>query len=554
MRVADYIAQFLVDRQIRHVFGFQGSAILRMLHSMLETGRIRYIQNYHEQAASFCADSYARISGRTGVAIATSGPGAVNLIGGIVNSYYDSIPCMFFTGQDYVSNIMKGENVRTNGFQDMDIVSMVKPVTKYARTITDETLIRYELEKAYFLAHSGRPGSVLLDIPIDIQFKEIQPDRLTGFYPQDIDYPCSEIPQVMDLIKKAEKPLILAGGGIRASGSYDVFRKFFVSSGISVVTTLNGIDSCSSSIGFAGLHGNTAANLAVLNADLLLVLGSRLGQRQVGKEKSKYTKAKIIHVDIDHSEFNRSVDEDFSIFCDLRIFLNEMLTTAVRTDFPEYRDWKTQIKHWETEYEDNVCVNSSIMDPVRVVRKLWKLFDDNAIVTCDIGQNQMWAAQGNRITENQRMIHASGYGPMGYSLPAAVGARIAAPHRQVIGMMGDGGLQMNLQELLLIGQNQINIKVLVFNNNTLGLIRETQERYFNSEFPGTNPDDFVCCNLAGAAETFNLDYAEISSLDDVPAVSSVLNSSRPALVDIKIDMDARCLNRYDDFQALGIYD
>jgi acetolactate synthase I/II/III large subunit len=551
MNVAEYIAQFLISKNVKHVFGFQGGAILKLIDAFSETNKISYVQNYHEQASSFSADAYSKITGNIGVAIATSGPGAINLIGGIVNSFLDSTPCLFFTGQDYTYNIKKPEDVRSNGFQDLDIVSMLKPVTKYAKTIYDENSIKYELEKAFFLATSGRPGSVVLDIPVDIQFKEVDINNLNGFTPPiTVTYELDKVHNVISMIREAKRPVILAGGGIRIAGAQDMFKQFVDLVKIPVVATLNGLDAYNDTLGFTGLFGNSYSNLTILNSDLLLVLGARLGQHHVGKVKKNYTKAKVIHIDIDKSEFNRALDEDLSIYSDLKSFLTNIIKELSNTELPNIQKWYKQIEFWAEKYAENTHINKDGIDPVKFVESVTTFFDNDTIMTADVGQNQMWVAQGVKIRNNQRLLNSTGFGSMGYSLPAAIGAKIAKPKNQVIAFTGDGGLQMNIQELLFVGQKQLDIKIIVFNNNTLGLIRETQKRYFDSKYYGTNPNEFVCADLCMLAKTYGLKYIEVNSLDDLLKVEESLKDKSPYLIEVKISINSKTLNRNDDFKNI----
>ena len=298
--VAGYIAKFLKEKRVNHIFGFQGSAMLKMLDEIVGEG-IEYIQNFNEQASGFGADAYARING-IGAAIATSGPGAVNLIGGIANAYFDSVPVMFITGQDYSSGILANNGARQNGFQDMGIVSMVKPITKYAVLLEKPENIRYELEKAYYYAITDRKGAVLIDVPIDVQFKEIDETSLKGFQKSDKKVSDYKIDKVISLLKKSKRPVILAGGGIRCANTVNELKKFVNESKIPVVTTLNGIDVLEDIVGFSGLYGNSEANLAIKNADLIIALGARFSLKQIGKKKEQYNiDAKIIHVDIDEA-------------------------------------------------------------------------------------------------------------------------------------------------------------------------------------------------------------------------------------------------------------
>jgi acetolactate synthase-1/2/3 large subunit len=551
MLVAEYIAQFLVEKNIKHIFGYPGSAMLKVLHSIINTNEIEYVQNYHEQASSFAADAYARVTGDIGVAIATSGPGAINLISGICSAYFDSVPCLFLTGQDHAMALKKNSGVRSNGFQDLDIVTMVKHVTKYASTIKKPDQIRYEMEKAYYLATSGRPGSVLLDIPIDIQFKEIDINKLKGFKTPQKSLKPAKSTGVASHIKKSKRPVILVGGGVRISGAQQIFKQFVDLVKIPVVSTLNGLDVYPNTFGFAGIYGNSYSNLAVLNSDLLIVLGSRLGKHHVGKNKENYTKAKIIHVDIDKSELNRSLGADLTIHSDLKSFLTTIMQELRRNELPDFKEWHKQIEFWSKKYKKNTHNNKVGVDPVEFIELVTDLFEDDAVMTSDIGQNQMWVAQGVKIKNNQRLLNSSGLGPMGYSLPAAIGAKIARPKNQVFAFMGDGGLQINVQELHFIGQKELDIKIIVFNNNTLGMIRETQEKHYNAQYYGTNPSEFTCTDLRLLARAYNLKYVEIKRLQDVKKIKKSLTNKKPCLIDVKISLDSKCLNRYDDLKKIS---
>lgn len=546
MNVAEYITNFLIKNKIKHIFGFQGGAILKLVDTMVESGEIEYVQNYHEQASAFCADAYSRVTGNIGAAIATSGPGATNLITGIANAYFDSIPTLFITGQDYTTNIKKPGNARQDGFQEVDIVSMVKPITKYAVTIMNAEDLRYEFEKAIYFAKSGRPGAVLIDIPIDIQFKEIEEDKLKSFILPIEGYNSNGIEEVIETLKNAKRPVILVGGGVRLSDSISDFEKFINKTKIPVVSTLNALDCYDDAYSFSGLYGNTHSNIIINNSDVILVLGSRLGLRQVGKFRENYTSAKIIQVDIDINERNRSLNTDLFIHDNLKHFLLELNNKIAKQAFPDYSNWIKKADEWKDDYSKNTYVNNEGIDPVEFVSKVSGFFADNAIVTSDVGQNQMWIAQGFCPQKNQRLLNSSGHGAMGFSLPAAIGAKIASPDSQVIAFMGDGGLQMNMQELLTISHRNLNIKCIVLNNNTLGMMKEVQSRYFDSRFYGADEKDFVCADLKLLASTFKIDYMKISEEFEVSKIKEVLENDKPSLIDLRISSNSKLLNRYDE--------
>lgn len=546
MNVAAYLAKFLVEKNVRYVFGFQGGAILKLLDEMIATGAIQYVQNYHEQASAFAADACSRITGNIGVAIATSGPGATNLITGIANAQLDSVPAMFITGQDYTANITANSGTRQNGFQDLDIVSLVKPITNYAVMLTDPKRVRYELEKAYWYATAGRPGAVLVDIPIDVQFMEIDPEELQGFVPKEVKAEPLDIMPVIKAIGKAKRPVILVGGGVHSAKAERTVKDFITLTKIPVVSTANGLDSAEGGFGFAGLHGHTYANLAVQNADLLIALGVRFGQRQVGKEPSAYTHAKVIHIDIDRNELSRIFPYEIAIQSDLKIFLEQINRGLAGVALPDFSGWIGKISEWKQKYHSNVYINKKGLDPVKAVEKITSMCADDAVFTSDVGQNQMWVAQGFQMQGMRRLLNSCAHAAMGYSLPAAVGVKTVCPRKQVICFTGDGGLQMNLQELIFVGHRRVGIKCIVFNNGTLGMMREVQLRYFQGHYYGSNRNEFICCNLQKVADTFGLGYRCIGSLDAIDSLNEVLSDENPYIIELPLELDSLLTNRYDE--------
>jgi acetolactate synthase-1/2/3 large subunit len=557
MNVAEYIARFLVERNVRHAFGFQGGAIMKVIEEMVATGQIEYVQNYHEQASAFCADAYARVTGGVGLAVATSGPGATNLVTGIANAQLDSIPTLFITGQDYTAHVTRKNDARTNGFQDLDIVNVVKPITKYAVLVTDETRIRHELEKAYWLATSSRPGAVLLDIPIDIQFKDVEPRLLDGFSAPVERASELATAEVVSRLVRAKRPVIVIGGGVRIAHAEDEIRELAAATNIPVVCTANGLDVVEGNYGFAGLHGNTFANLAVQNADLLLAFGVRFGQQHVGKSQETYTRATVVHVDIDRNELGRIFEQEIAIEANIKEYLPALTKALEDTALANFDSWHTTIRNWVAKYQCNAYLNKEGLDPVRAVEAMLPLLSDHAILTNDVGQNQMWVDQGFRVRGRQRLLNSCGLGSMGYSLPAAIGAKTACPDRQVIAFMGDGGLQMNLQELILVGQRRLGIKCIIFDNNTLGLMREKQRRYYRGHYHGANPPEFVCANLAKLAEAFGLGYRRVEALADIHGLQDMLDDDLPYIVDLIIPFDSVLSNRSDEapfFEAERIRD
>ena len=544
MTVSDYIAFFLVSKGVKHIFGFQGSAMLKMLDSIEKTKSISYIQNYNEQASAFCAGAYARVTNNIGIALATSGPGATNLITGIADAFCDSVPVLFLTGQERISLIKTRGKARQNGFQDVDIVSMVKPVTKYAVLLDDPENIRYELEKAFYLATSGRKGPVLIDVPLDIQFMKVDENIIRPFYissKETQDLSC--LSEIVIKIKKAKRPLILAGGGVRSSGTENLLQDFCKKTNIPVVTTLNGRDVCTHALGFAGLYGNTVANLALLNADLLLVFGARMASQHTGKERQSYNvNGEIIRIDIDRYEFGHSfIKEDISIPCDLNSFFEKILPLI---DHTEFKTWNEKISLWNKLYSDQLSNTRKDMNPIKVIRCVLEKIAQNAVVTVDVGENQMWVAQAFKSGKNTRFLSSSGFGSMGFSLPAAIGASFVSD--QIIAFTGDGGLQMNLQELNTLSLLRRNVKCFVFNNGCLGLMRSIQKKFYNSRFYGNTSEVFSCPDLRKLASVYNIKFICVKTDGDLKKIDQVLCNDEPWLVEVKIDPEIRAMNRYDD--------
>ena len=541
MTVAEYVVKFLEEHGVRHVFGYPGGAVLKIIDALAANKNIEYVQNYHEQASSFCADAYSRVSGNIGVALATSGPGATNLITGIANAQLDSIPVLFITGQEFSSRIKKNEEVRSHGFQDLDIVSVVKPITKYSTIIMDCKKIAYELEKAFFIAKSGRPGAVLIDIPIDVQFELIDTERLVHFeIPEDCipNVDTDVVSKFINMVTSAKRPVILGGGGINIAGAHNEFNDFVKKTNIPVVLTLNGLDVYKDYYGFSGLYGNTWANLAVYHADLLIVLGARLGQHQVGKLKSEYSNAKVIHVDIDSFELGRALLEDLSIQANLNIFLSQINAALKDKTMPIFKEWHLKLDLWRLAYlaedvEENKCKGEDL-SPIHLIQEATKFLDENAVVTADVGQNQMWVAQAFRPSGSQRLLNSSGLGSMGYGLPAAIAAKICMPKASVVAFMGDGGFQINMQELQFITLHKLDIKIFVFNNGVLGLIKSSQDKYFEGRSAGCEYPNFGCPNLKIISEAYQLGYYKIASKSDMSNLEIAMLTTGPVLIEVAV--------------------
>jgi len=543
MQLAEYLAKKLKKIGVTHVFGYPGSAVLNIIEKIGKTDGIEYVQNYHEQASAFAADAYARYTGKLGVALATSGPGATNLVTGIANAHLDSVPVLFITGQENTRFIDFSSRARSCGFQDLDIVQIVKPITKFATTITSAADFPAILEHALTVAVSGRPGAVLLDIPIDLQFQEIAvaEDELAGetgiasYRAQDEPLRSQDrsgdLQALHDAIARAARPVCLLGGGVRIAGACEPVRAFLASTRIPFVSTLNGLDAQDGGLGFAGVYGTPLANYAIHHADLLIAFGARFGMHHVGKNVSQYTNAKVIHVDIDAGELNRVFADSLAIRDDLSFFVAAYNQRYFDDPNPDFSGWLAELE--QVRKARSGAMLEGFDSPVEPLRKILGLLNDSAVVSGDVGLNQMWLAKAYRQQGNRRLLNSTGLGAMGYAIPAALGVKVADPQRQVVAVLGDGGLYMNLQELLFIAHHGLGVKMVVLNNATLGMIRKVQDRFYDGSGIGTSDRHFTQTSLAALAAGFGISYCAYPS-DDL-TLQQALNDPFPCLIEIAVD-------------------
>ncbi len=543
MKVAEYIAEYLKQKGVKHIFGYQGGGILPFIHAINKTEGITYIQNYHEQAAGFAADGYSRINNNLGVALATNGPGATNLVSAIANAFFDYCPCLFITGQVNVSDINTKNSIRQNGFQEVNTVSMVKSLTKYSKTITDVRYIRYELDKAITIAQSCPKGAVLLDIPLNIQNAEIEPENLKKYCPKKHKTKKFPLNNFIRLLEKSQRPLILAGGGLK--NSRNEFEKFIEITGIPRVSTLCALDIYSeNNYGFCGLFGNTYSDIAINKTDLLIVMGSRLSKRQIGIKEKYAPNAKIIQIDINKSELNRVLKNTLTIQADIKDFLNTFLEKFSNKTFPKYKKWVEFLENTKKQYYNSIELNK-LNKPVEIVRTISSYVNSEANIIFDVGQNQMWCSQGFIAKKGQHILTSAGLGCMGYSLPAAIGAYYAN-FNNTIAFCGDGGFQMNIQELQFISSTQIPVKCIVFNNQSLGMIQEVQMKFQNQEYYGTKIG-YSTPDIKKLAQCYGINYILINRIEDLQLLKNTINDKLPYLIEIKLNENpTRLLNQYDE--------
>ena len=506
MKASDYIAKFFYDKGIEFNYVFTGGAIAHIIdscwkiHERSNSKLLKPICVLHEQAGSMAMDAYSRFSGKPGLMMVTSGPGATNLLTGIACSYYDSIPGIYITGQVRTWELSK-QNQRQLGFQETDIVNMVKGITKYSKQITKINNIPEELEKAYLISTTGRPGPVLLDIPMDIQWSKIQNIRRNRnkikntIIKKKINI--IKLNEVIKLIKNSSKISILCGGGVRHSKSEKLFKEFAEKLNAPVFTTYSGKECFPNDhslyAGMTGTMGHKPSNKNINQSDLLFVIGSRLSWRQVRSTPKEFAKkSKIIHVDIDKGEINQKIKTKYGFDIDAKVFLKAILSKINNSKITKSDYWKKKCVDDFLDYrfyKEKDILTMDKVNPYFFFEKLSKLMGNHDVIIPDTGQNVMWTMQEIRIRKHQRLLTSWGHSPMGYSLPASMGiAAIKNIKGNVICIIGDGGMQLNIQELQTIKNYKYKIKIFILNNHSLGAIKDFNRDNLDGRMYGTNTE------------------------------------------------------------------
>lgn len=543
MKSSDYIVQFFEQHNVDTIFGYIGGMITHLVDSIDRNPNVRYVQTYHEQTAAIAAEGYAIERDGIGVALSTSGPGATNMITGIADAYFDSIPVVYITGQVNSYEYKYDKPIRQQGFQETDIISMVKPVTKYAVLVDKIENLRYELEKAVSMATEGRKGPVVLDIPMDIQRQEINPEELRAFLPNKITKNAVNTEDIISIINKSERPMLLLGGGCQDKETKRLISDFISKNPMPVITSLMGkgvIDETYSNyMGLVGSYGNRCANMAVTNADLLIVLGSRLDTRQTGaKIDSFLPDSTIIHVDIDNNELEcHRISKQIKVNASVCDFL-ESINSAI-TPSSHYLKWDTYLQSIKSTYSQKKEVERFVENkmPYLYMEYINDMMNPGDIVTSDVGQNQMWAAQSLNLKEGQTYLTSGGLAPMGYSMPSAIGCAFSNSDRQIFSIVGDGGFHMSLQALPLIAQYNLNIKVCVMNNQALGMITQFQHLYFDDRMAGTVCNGgYYSPDIETLAKAYGIEYFVISenNIKD-QELKAKITMTRCCLVEFKMD-------------------
>jgi len=520
MKLSDYMVSYFESQGITTIFGYIGGMITHLVDSIASNQHVQFVQTYHEQTAAFAAEGYARESGKFGVAISTSGPGATNMMTGIADAFFDSVPVIYITGQVNTYEYKYEKPIRQQGFQEADIISIVKPITKYAKLIDKAEDIRYELEKAVYIATHGRKGPVLLDIPMNIQRTDIDSNHLNGYISKKENIKKTNIDNILSLISKAKRPMLLLGAGCLNENTDKLINTFITKTKIPVVTSLLGkgaIDETYSYfMGMIGSYGNRCANIGIANSDLLLALGTRLDTRQTGAQIDTFLEnGIIIHVDIDLNELEHNrIKNRIKIHSNVTSFLKSMNNKNLNCQ--DYTQWHDYLLRLKQDYNQNKEIERFIINksPYKFMQILNLYSQEHDVITVDIGQNQMWAAQMLQIKKRQRFVTSGGLAPMGFSIPVAIGSSFANPAKKIFSLSGDGGFHIAIQSLMLISQYNLPIKVIILNNNTLGMITQFQHLYFNDRMNGTTYEGGYCVpGIRKIAEAYNLAYFCISESD-----------------------------------------
>ncbi|WP_461207754.1 biosynthetic-type acetolactate synthase large subunit [Clostridium sp. DL1XJH146] len=538
MKVSEAIIRCLEEEKIKNIFGYPGAAVLD-IYEDLRKSKIEHILTKHEQAAGHCASGYSRSACEVGVCIATSGPGATNLITAIATAYMDSIPMVIITGQVKTSNIGK------DSFQEADIFGATESFTKHNYLVKDKEEIPRVFKEAFYIAKTGRPGPVLIDIPLDIQKMQIdfvypKEINIRGYKPT-VNGNKRQIIRAIERIKKSKKPIICVGGGIFLSNAEKEFREFVDKTGIPVVHTLMGKgcipDTNESYIGLIGSHGTKIANKSMSESDLVIIIGARVGDRAVTSIEDINKSKDIIHIDIDPAELGKNLEFSIPIVGDAKEVIRDI---NKEIDSINIEDWLAAIKLNKNNINKQIELNEkkSIkgkegVNPKEVLKKLSKYIPKDTIITADVGQNQIWAARNIDMKEDMKFLTSGGLGTMGYSIPAAIGAKLANSNKMVISIFGDGSFQMSLAELGTILEYDIDIKMILFNNTGLGMVREIQNKMFNDNY-GVNVKNMP--NFIKLVEAYGIETLKVTESDKVDeSLERIINSKGAIFVEYKVD-------------------
>ena len=532
LKGAQVVCESLMREGVEVIFGYPGGAVIPVYDALVDYP-LRHVLVRHEQAAAHAADGYARATGKVGVCFATSGPGATNLVTGIATAYLDSSPLLAITGQVPTAHIGK------DAFQEVDVTGITLPITKHNYLVTRAEDLPRVMKEAFHIARTGRPGPVLVDIAKDAQTGEIEFD-----YPQEVDLPGyrptvrgheGQIKQAAQLVSEAQRPVIFSGHGVTLANAQQELRQLAETIHAPVITTLLGIGSFPRThvlcLGMSGMHGEAYANKAVQGADVLIAVGMRFSDRVTGKLDTFARDAKVIHIDVDPAEIGKNVPVDVPVVGDVKHVLESL---NARIEPAEHKEWLATVDAWRQESEQRDILNRETDDllPPYIIRQIWHANQGDAIMVSDVGQNQMWEAQYYLHDRYRSLITSGGLGTMGFALPAAVGAQVGCPDDEVWVTVGDGGIQMNIQELATVVQEGLPLKIAILNNSYLGMVRQWQELFFGRRYSGTpiSSPDYV--KLAEAYGLIGMRVTEKGAV--VPTLRGAREAEGPVLIEFRV--------------------
>ena len=534
------LLEILKEETVDTIFGYPGGAVID-IYDELYRSQIKHVLVRHEQGAVHAADGYARASGRVGVALVTSGPGATNTVTGLATAHSDSIPIVVFTGQ--VSTTLIGNDA----FQESDITGITRPCTKHNYLVRNIEELAPTIKEAFHIARTGRPGPVLVDLPKDVMASttEYDPAATVVKFDQPLHKASSKkYLQLTDLIREAKKPVVMIGGGVLLGKAPGELKAFIEKTRIPVMSTLMGLSGFPGThplwLGMVGMHGTYYANMAVSHCDLLITLGARFSDRVTGKIETFAEKAKIIQIDVDPSSINKNVIVDLPLVSDIKTALkhiNDMLEEQRFTpDAAERKEWLDQIEAWKQEVPMAYCQNGKTIKPQYVIEKLCELTRGRAIITTEVGQNQMWAAQFYQYEQPYTFVSSGGLGTMGYGLPAAIGVQCAFPDALVVDIAGDGSIQMNIQEMATAVQYGLPVKIVLLNNNYLGMVRQWQELFYDKRYSHT--EMMVTPDFVKVAEAYGFTGLRTNKLEEVEdMLKKGLSTPGPVLMEFQVDRE-----------------
>lgn len=529
---ARILLESLKQAGVEVIFGYPGGQVLPIFDQLYDFD-IKFILTRHEQGAAHAADGFSRATGKVGVCLATSGPGATNLVTGIANAYMDSIPMVAITGQ-------VGTNLIGNdAFQEADVTGITRPITKHNFLVKDVKDLSRTIAEAFYIASSGRPGPVLIDIPVDVQRAEtefIWPEKIEirSYQPTYSGHP-GQIKKAARLISSAKKPIIYAGGGIISSGAHILLRELAEKIQAPVTTTFMGLGCFPGthklSLGMLGMHGTAYANHAIMESDLIIAIGARFDDRVTGRLDTFAPYAKVIHIDIDPSSISKNVKVDVPIVGDAKNIIGPLLK-QIKKD-PDTQNWLKTIEAWKKKHPLSYKHTGKLIKPQYILEELWDLTKGDAVICTEVGQSQMWACQWYKYLTPRTFISSGGLGTMGFGFPAAIGAKIGRPDKEVFNIAGDGSIQMNIQELATCVANKINVKVLIFNNGFLGMVRQWQELFYKKRYsytPITSPD------YVKLADSYGAIGIRVTKKSDVrKALEKTIKADNTVFVDFRIE-------------------